>query len=60
MRVLLLGDFVSAAVDKIESLNHLIGRLITAVHKIGLNNGTLPFGMTVGLKIIGRIQNGQN
>jgi len=41
MRVLLLGDFVSPAIDKIESLDHLIGRLITAVHKISLNNGTV-------------------
>jgi hypothetical protein len=42
MHALLPGYFVSPAVEKIESLNNLIGRLITAVEKIGLNDGALP------------------
>jgi hypothetical protein len=53
LECLLLAYFVSPAVEKIESLDHLVGRLVTAIRKISLNNGTLPFGMTVGPEIIG-------
>jgi len=60
MRVLLLDDFVSPAVEKIESLDNLIGRLITTVRKIGLDDRAFPLEMAVGLEIIGRVQDGQN
>ena len=55
MRVLLLDDFVSAAVEKIESLDNLIGRLVTAVRKISLDDRAFPLGMAIGSKLIGRV-----
>ena len=55
MRVLLLDDFVTPAVEKIESLDNLIGRLVTAVRKIGLDDRAFPLGMASGSKLIGRV-----
>ena len=46
-KILALHDFVTLLVEDIEKLNKLVGRFIAAVRKIGLQNGALPFGMSV-------------